>query len=160
MIIKDKDFRLIDWILGNDKFELPDTPTIKNDLRFWIIGSFLFLIFSVIVLLISLNRKYTEKIKKVCVYFKNMMVFNGLIDTVTVMYLQLCMSDSKQIQLKLHGHQIEIGLNVFLLFLMLCFPAVCWLVIVHYKQRLEEPTIKAKISILYQDTHPLSRNNC
>ena len=61
-------------------------------MRFWIIAVCLFCIFIGLMLLLSLYHKYSNKIKKFLLRLKNLMFFNQLIDTVTLMYMQLCKS--------------------------------------------------------------------
>lgn len=58
-IIDDAEFRLIDWLLGKNKFEEPEKHSIANDLRFWIISGSLFFLVLILVVFLSLYRRYT-----------------------------------------------------------------------------------------------------
>ena len=99
-----------------------------------------------------LRLKIINKLKNI----KNVFFFNGMIRSITVAYIQYCMTNGKQVKKILRGEDLTssevnsiiiMGLTVFL------FPCISYYIAKKYRNRLEEPEIKARISNLTLDIH-------
>lgn len=85
-------------------------------------------------------------------YLYKLFIFNGIISTISIMYMQLCVSFGTQIKLKMQGSDVNYGLSLTLFIAMFMISILSWLVIYYFRNRLETPEIREKINALYQDT--------
>ena len=145
----------MDWVQGKSKFNTDGTPSIIDDLRLYIMGLAALVVVLVLASLVMLLKKYRAKILKLIRTLFNNLVFNGMIRSLTIMYIQLCMSFGDQIKLFMQGNTNQtldnkiIGLIMFVS--MLGYPGVCWLIIKRNREKLEEPQIWKRISNFYSE---------
>lgn len=155
LIMSDPDFKLMDWIVGKSKFNSNGAPSMMDDMRLYIMGAAAGVIALILIYIVSLVKKYRKAILK---FFKNLfnkMVFNGIIRTLTIMYIQLCMSFGLQIEEQIKGNLVQTLTDkiiaVIMFSAMFGYPIFCWMIIKCYRKRLEEPKVNMRISNLYQD---------
>jgi hypothetical protein len=82
-------------------------------------------------------------------------MFNGIIRSISIIYIKFCISFGAQIELFLRGNkeQMEldkvIGTGMFVA--MLGYPLLSWITISKLRSRLEEEPVSEKISNFYSD---------
>jgi hypothetical protein len=100
----------------------------------------------------KLKDKIIAKLKKI----KSVFFFNGLIRSLTVAYIKMCMTNGSQVRRLIRGEEltsgelIPVGGMIIFLFLL---PYISFRVAKKYRPRLDEPEIKARISNLTLDIH-------
>lgn len=104
MISSDPDFKLMDWIIGKSKFNSNGSPSMIDDLRLYIMGAAVGVVAILLLGILMMVRKYKKKIIKLLKNTFNKFVFNGTIRSITIMYIQLCMSFGGQIELFIKGN--------------------------------------------------------
>jgi len=92
MIKDDPDFRLIKWIMGESKFNDNGTPSMMDDLRLYIMAAIAGVVVIIALFIVSIIHRYRKKILNLLKKIFNKMVFNGMIRSITIIYIQLCMT--------------------------------------------------------------------
>lgn len=163
LITSDPDFKLMDWIMGKSKFNSNGSPSMVDDLRLYIMGAAAGIAVLILLGVLMMVKKYKKKIIKLIKGMYQKFVFNGTIRSITIMYIQLCMSFGGQIKEYMRGNSeqtTEDRVIALILFIaMFGYPILCWVVIQKYKQRLETPEIAIKISNLYQEVRLKFKQN-
>lgn len=75
-----------------------------DDMRLYIMGGAAALAAILIFYILSLMKKYRKAILNLIKNTFNKFVFNGVIRTLTIMYIQLCMSFGRQIEEQIKGN--------------------------------------------------------
>lgn len=99
----DPEFNLKDFILGKkDQLILSkdQKASVLNDLGFYLIwtalvGAFLF----IAILLVVVLKRFGEKIRAKLVALKNKFIYNGVIRSATISYIQICITTGKQLEM-------------------------------------------------------------
>jgi hypothetical protein len=140
-----ENFRLMDFILGRDmdKFVNEDgSKSIYEELRFFILIGVAALTFVILLALFSLFRRFKQKIIDFVYKQKEKFIFNGIIRSISIIYIKFCISFGAQIKMFLKGNKNQteidkdIGIGMFLA--MLGYPLLSWITISKLRPRLEE----------------------
>jgi hypothetical protein len=140
-----QNFRLMDFILGKnmDKFANKDgSKSIYEELRFYILIGVAALAFLVFLFLLSLLRRFKQKIIDFFYKQKEKFIFNGIIRSISIIYIKFCISFGAQIELLLRGNKDQMEIDKYIgtvMFLaMLGYPLLSWITISKLRPRLEE----------------------
>ena len=98
LITSNPDFKLIDWLMGKTKFNSNGNPSIMDDLRLYIMAAAVAIAVLLILSVLLICKRCRQTIKSLIVKTFHKMVFNGLIRSLTIMYISLCMSFGSQIR--------------------------------------------------------------
>lgn len=122
-----------------------------DDLRFYLIVSGVAVIALLLVVGLSFFKKLKPKIVKILKKVLGAFIFNGLLNSLNIMFIQLCISFGKQIQLYYYGYTTELTGSLVCFVLMLGYPISTTCLLYYLRRRLNEPKISDRISNLYQD---------
>jgi hypothetical protein len=82
-------------------------------------------------------------------------MFNGIIRSISIIYIKFCISFGAQIELFLRGNKDQMEIDKYIgtvMFLaMLGYPLLSWIIISKLRPRLEEEAISDKISNFYYE---------
>ena len=102
LITGNPDFDLVGYITGVSPFEAGQVG-ILNELVFFIFAVVAALVVIIFMILITAVTCIRTRIVNLLIRLKKQFFFNGLIRSVTIMYIQVCMSAGNQVKLWIQG---------------------------------------------------------
>ena len=145
----------MDWVTGKSKFNNDGTPSMIDELRLYIMGAAAFFTVMIVIGLLTLLKKFYNVIMKLVKKIYNMMVFNGTIRSITIVYIKFCISFGKQIEMYMKGNMKQTNVDKAIALTMFValfgYPIFSWIVIKRYKATLHVNKVGKRIANLYQD---------
>lgn len=130
--------------------------SMMDDIGFYlIIAGVAAMVVCLLVIAMFILRKFRDKIKGLLLKIYNKFVFNGMIRSITIMYIKLCMSFGLQLKMWQIGLKTQTdkdkAVAVSMFTAMVSYPLLCSIILNYkYFSRLQEENIKKRISNLYQ----------
>lgn len=154
------------FVTGNDDFKIAtylqsklttfenakDTTTILEELSLILIA---FLVFLVFVFGLGAAAVFKPKVRELIKKLANMVFFNAIIRSITIVYINLCMAFALQVENHLKGNKNQsstdymVGLVMFSC--MMGYPILTMMVVAKYKAWLDSPKLMNRIGNLYSD---------
>lgn len=163
LISGNPDFKLTDWVLGKSRFSSDESPSMIDDLRVYIIWAVAAVAIVLMLALLLFIKKLKKKIKKLLWNMQAKFLFNGIIRSITIMYIQLCMSFGSQIEVFIQDGSLQPlkdSIVAVVMFVVLFgYPVLCWAIIIRKKEKLELPEVLRRYSNLYQEVRLSGKQN-
>ena len=114
-----------------------------DDLNFYIIWICLALVAFLLATIVAfIFRKFKEKIVAKIRGILDKLIFNGIIRSATIAYIQTCMTSGEQIKLWLKGSEYSKGqeraVASIMMFLMFMIPILSFATVEHFRPKLDE----------------------
>ena len=142
------DFNLMKQLTDNDN-------SILNDLSVYLVIAAIFILAMLLVGLAFTIQKCRRRVKKVLSKTFNKFFFNGLIRSITIAYIKICISSGQQVEFLMQGYQTKrmseqvIGLVLFVA--MFGYPFISVATTVYFKRKLNTYQLRRRIANFYSN---------
>jgi len=92
MFNDDPNFKLLDWVQGKSSFNSDGSASIMDELRLYIMGAAVGLVFLVGMMILALLKRFQAKMIALAKNLYNKMIFNGMIRSITIVYIKFCVT--------------------------------------------------------------------